>query len=142
MSSHFSNMRRKMDRAIRNGTGMTVSKDEVSAFIKSPAWMLLLQKEREELLAMAGEASDIVTAYPAVVEKAGQRFSVFFPDLAGCTSSGTTVNDALLNAEEALSGHLEVLRDSGESPPPPSQVNEVQVDPQIESVTIALVSTR
>ena len=40
--------------------------------------------------------------YPAIVERAGEGFSVFFPDLPGCTSAGRTQTEAALNAEEAL----------------------------------------
>ena len=40
--------------------------------------------------------------YPAIVERAGKGYSVFFPDLPGCTSSGATLQDAARNAEEAL----------------------------------------
>lgn len=44
--------------------------------------------------------------YPAIVERAGAGFSVFFPDLPGLVSAGRTVTEAVLNAEEALTGHL------------------------------------
>lgn len=44
--------------------------------------------------------------YPAIVERAGEGYSVFFPDLPGCTSAGATQAEAVLNAEEALAGHL------------------------------------
>jgi predicted RNase H-like HicB family nuclease len=32
-------------------------------------------------------------------------YSVFFPDIPGCTSGGDTLREAALNAEEALAGH-------------------------------------
>jgi predicted RNase H-like HicB family nuclease len=47
--------------------------------------------------------------YPAIVERAAEGYSVFFPDLPGCTSAGDTVQAAALNAEEALAGHLAML---------------------------------
>ena len=37
--------------------------------------------------------------YPAIVERAGAGFSVFFPDLPGCTSAGDTLQEAALNAD-------------------------------------------
>ena len=45
-----------------------------------------------------------VVHYPAIVERAGAGYSVFFPDLPGCTSAGATIQEAARNAEEALAG--------------------------------------
>ena len=39
--------------------------------------------------------------YPAIVEWAGEGFSVFFPDLPGCTSAGASIQEAAIGAEEA-----------------------------------------
>ena len=48
-----------------------------------------------------------VRHYPAIVEgDAETGYSVFFPDLPGCTSGGDTLQEAALNAEEALAGHI------------------------------------
>jgi len=43
--------------------------------------------------------------YPALVDKdADSDFGVSFPDFPGCVSAGETLEDALLGAQEALSG--------------------------------------
>jgi antitoxin HicB len=49
--------------------------------------------------------------YQALIEKDGSRYSVSFPDLPGCFSSGDTRDDAAENAREALSLYLEEARD-------------------------------
>ena len=49
--------------------------------------------------------------YQALIEKDGSSFSVSFPDLQGCFSSGDTRNDAAENAREALSLYLEEASD-------------------------------
>lgn len=45
-------------------------------------------------------------AFPAHVEKEDDAFLVTFPDLENVVSSGKTIEEALLNAEEALNGCL------------------------------------
>ena len=41
--------------------------------------------------------------YPAIIEgDEDTGYSVFFPDVPGCTSGGDTLQEAALNAEEAL----------------------------------------
>ncbi len=59
--------------------------------------------------------------YPACIE-AGETpgFSVFFPDLPGCISGGATVQEAAVNAAEALSLHIEGMAEDGEAIPEPS----------------------
>ncbi len=49
--------------------------------------------------------------YQALIEKDGSSYSVSFPDLPGCFSSGETRDDAAENAREALSLYLEEARD-------------------------------
>jgi antitoxin HicB len=49
--------------------------------------------------------------YQALIEKDGSHYSVSFPDLPGCFSSGDTRQEAAENAREALSLYLEEARD-------------------------------
>lgn len=77
--------------------------------------------------------------YPAIVERAASGFSVFFPDLPGCTSAGDTVNEAALNAEEALSGHLLVSAEYGDDLSPPTPLDELVEDPDVNEVARILV---
>jgi len=48
-------------------------------------------------------------AYPAVFEKDGGGYSVSFPDLEGCYTYAETMEEAALNAKEALELYIEVL---------------------------------
>jgi predicted RNase H-like HicB family nuclease len=52
-------------------------------------------------------------SYSAVFEPARDGFSVYFPDLDGCTSFGEDMESALRNAEDALSLHLEGMAEDG-----------------------------
>jgi predicted RNase H-like HicB family nuclease len=56
--------------------------------------------------------------YPAIIEgDAETGYSVFFPDIPGCTSGGDTLREAALNAEEALAGHVALMAEAGQQFP-------------------------
>jgi predicted RNase H-like HicB family nuclease len=58
--------------------------------------------------------------YVAIVHKEPtSAFGVSFPDLPGCVSAGETLDEALVNAQEALEGHIEVSAELGEALAPP-----------------------
>ena len=64
--------------------------------------------------------------YTVVIEEADDgSFSVWVPDLPGCTSSGDTREEALANVAEAIAGHITTLRDHGEPVPPPRSTSAV-----------------
>jgi len=77
--------------------------------------------------------------YPAVVERAGKGYSVFFPDLPGCVSAGRTVQDAVLAAEEALAGHLLASAEHGDPVADPSDLDAIERDLEVEEVARVLV---
>jgi len=80
-----------------------------------------------------------IAVYPAIVEHAGNGFSVFFPDLPGCTSAGDTIQTAALNAEEALSGHLLVSAQYGDKVADPTPLDRLESDPDIKEAARILV---
>ncbi len=56
--------------------------------------------------------------YARVKRQTEGGFLVEFPDLPGCLTEGETLDEALVNAREALSGWLYVsLKDNGDAPP-------------------------
>jgi predicted RNase H-like HicB family nuclease len=59
--------------------------------------------------------------YVAVIEKAADgSFSAYVPDLPGCVTCGDSVDEARRLIEEAVSLHIESLRNHGEPVPPPT----------------------
>ena len=59
--------------------------------------------------------------YQGVFEPAGDSaFSVYFPDLPGCTSYGETLHDAQKNAQDALGLHIYGMEQDGDDIPAPS----------------------
>jgi predicted RNase H-like HicB family nuclease len=77
--------------------------------------------------------------YPAIVERAESGFSVFFPDLPGCTSAGETMQAAALAAEEALGEHVVLSVEHGETLAEPSEIDNLVDDPEIVEVCRILV---
>lgn len=80
-----------------------------------------------------------IALYPAIIERAGKGYSVFFPDLPGCTSAGATVQAAALNAEEALTGHLIVAARYGDALPEPTPLDQLESDPNVVEAARILV---
>lgn len=62
--------------------------------------------------------------YAIVIEKAGDNFSAYVPDLPGCVATGETV--AMVEAEigEAIRFHLDGLAEDGIVTPAPSAIAE------------------
>lgn len=77
--------------------------------------------------------------YPAIIERAGKGYSVFFPDLPGCTSAGDTIEQAARNAEEALAGHLLVSREHEDEIAPASPLDKIEHDPEVDEVARLIV---
>ena len=51
--------------------------------------------------------------YLVVIEKANGNFSAYSPDILGCIATGKTRNEAERNIKEAISFHLEGLKEDG-----------------------------
>jgi predicted RNase H-like HicB family nuclease len=69
--------------------------------------------------------------YIAIIHKdPGSDFGVSFPDFPGCITAGHTVEEAKEMALEALTGHMEVMRETGDAVPDPSSLDQVMSDPQ------------
>lgn len=61
--------------------------------------------------------------YPAIIIKDGATYIAVFPDIPGYYSDGATVDEAAVNAEEALSLHLEAAHEGGIAIADPLQVD-------------------
>ena len=66
--------------------------------------------------------------YAIVIEKAEGNFSAYVPDLPGCIATGSTVAEVETEIREAISFHLEGMREDGMPvPEPSSQVEYIDV---------------
>lgn len=58
--------------------------------------------------------------YAVVIEKAGENLSAYVPDLPGCIATGNSTVEVEQLIREAISFHLEGLREDGIEIPEPS----------------------
>ena len=66
--------------------------------------------------------------YLIVIEKSDTGYSAYSPDLLGCVSTGETREEAELSMREAISFHIEGIREDGlEIPEPTSYSSYVEV---------------
>ena len=66
--------------------------------------------------------------YAIVIEKADGNYSAYVPDLPGCVATGATVAEVESQIREAITFHLDGMREDGVPvPPPSSQVEYVDV---------------
>ena len=66
--------------------------------------------------------------YPALFEKEDCGYSVSFPDLEGCVTSGETLEEALEMAQDALCLMLYDMEESGQPAPKSSPVKSISAE--------------
>jgi predicted RNase H-like HicB family nuclease len=57
--------------------------------------------------------------YLIIIEKAGDGFATYSPDLPGCVSTGKTRDDVEKNMREAIEFHIDGFREEGFPVPEP-----------------------
>lgn len=63
--------------------------------------------------------------YLIIVEKSGNGYSAYAPDLPGCVAAGSTINETEAIMKEAIKFHIEGMLDEGlEIPKPTSREAE------------------
>jgi predicted RNase H-like HicB family nuclease/predicted DNA-binding protein len=79
--------------------------------------------------------------YPIVIHKdRGSDYGVTVPDLPGCFSAGSTVDEAIARAREAIEVYLEFIIDQGRAIPRPGRIEDHQRRPEYRGGTWALVA--
>lgn len=67
-----------------------------------------------------------LSRYTALVDGKAGAYGVIFPELDGCVAMGTTLDEALANAAEALRDWVEVTEEHGEQVPSPQPVERLR----------------
>ena len=62
--------------------------------------------------------------FAIVIERAGNNFSAYAPDLPGCVATGSCVEEVEAHMREAIEFHLDGLREDGTPIPCPSSLVE------------------
>ena len=79
--------------------------------------------------------------FPIVIHKdKGSGYGVTVPDLPGCFSAGSTLDEALAMAREAIELHLEGLIEEGQAIPEPGSIEHHRGDPRYKGGVWAVVS--
>ena len=66
--------------------------------------------------------------YVVVYEKTATGYSAYVPDLPGCITTGTSLSDTKRNMQEAIRGHLAVMREFGDPiPQPTTEVERIRI---------------
>jgi predicted RNase H-like HicB family nuclease len=66
--------------------------------------------------------------YAVIFEQAEHNWAAYVPDLPGCMTTGATLEETERNIQEAVRGHIAVLREFGDPVPPPTSVaKEIEV---------------
>ena len=68
-------------------------------------------------------------------------YGVSFPDVPGCFSAGATIDDAVLNSVESLSGHVRMLEADGDPVPSPRDFDALMNDPDLAEDREGAIST-
>lgn len=79
--------------------------------------------------------------FPIVLHKDPDTdFGVIVPDLPGCYSAGSTVEEALAMAREAIELYIEVLVEEGREIPEASPIDTLRTNPDYADGIWAIVS--
>lgn len=79
--------------------------------------------------------------YIALIHKdAASDYGVSFPDLPGCITAGSTLDEARGMAVEALALHLRGLTEDGEAAPEPSSLEDVMSDRENKDGVAVLIA--
>ena len=68
--------------------------------------------------------SEVGLKYAIVIEKVGQNYSAYVPDLPGCVATGDSVSEVETEISEAIRMHVDGLREDGLAVPEASAIAE------------------
>ena len=60
--------------------------------------------------------------YAVVIERAGENYSAYVPDLPGCVAIGDSLAEAKSQIARAMKQHLDGLKEDGHQAPEPASV--------------------
>ena len=62
--------------------------------------------------------------YAIIIEEGKNNYSAYVPDLAGCVSTGSTIDEVKKNIHDAIEFHIGGLKKDGEEIPLPVSIND------------------
>ena len=77
--------------------------------------------------------------YPALLDGEKGAYGVTFPDFPGIVAMGGTIDEVLVNAEEALRDHVTETEKDGDSVEPPTPIEQVATPAGCALVAVPLI---
>lgn len=75
-----------------------------------------------------GREGEVTTRYPAIIDGERGAYGVVIPDMPGaCCAMGSTVDEALVNAEDVLADFLQLMEMDGLPLPSPSPIEDLEL---------------
>ncbi len=72
-----------------------------------------------------------MTSYTALIDGKAGAYGVSFPDLPGCTAMGATLDEAIVNAADAMRDWADVTVEKHGVIPEPRALEELLADPEV-----------
>lgn len=79
--------------------------------------------------------------FPAVFEFGNEEIGVYFPDLDGCITGGSTELEAFQLAQEVLALHLLGMEEDGETIPTPTSLFDLDLQANERAVIVEVYMT-
>ncbi len=74
-----------------------------------------------------------MTSYTALIDGKAGAHGVYFPDLPGCTAMGATLEEAIVDAAEAMRDWVDATVQKGGAVPEPRPIEELLADQEISN---------
>lgn len=99
-----------------------------------------MKSEKTTSIIENSDRGNNVIIYPAIIQKYTQNntFIVVFPDIKNCISAGNTMEEAIINAQEALAIHYHHKKGCL---PPPSDISQIKLETDDCIVQLICVNT-
>ena len=78
-----------------------------------------------------------MTSYTALIDGKADAYGVYFPDLPGCVAMGATIEEAVVNAAEAMRDWVDVTVERGGAIPEPRPIEALLADNEVHEDTAA-----
>jgi len=76
-----------------------------------------------------------MTSYSALIDGKAGSYGVYFPDLPGCVAMGATIEEAVVNAAEAMRDWVDVTVERGGAIPEPRPLEALLADTEVSEDT-------
>ena len=74
-----------------------------------------------------------MASYTALIDGKAGAYGVYFPDLPGCAAMGATLEEAIVNAAEAMRDWADATIEKGDAIPEPRAIEALLADPELSA---------